>query len=227
MQPYFFPYIGYWQLLNEVDKYVIYDDVNFIKGGWINRNRILLNGQPQYVNVQMNGASSNALINEVGRNTNKAVVDKELRKIEAAYKKAPHFEEVYQLISRILYSEETNLSKFLIESLRAVCEYLDIDTELIISSELEKDNSLHAEDKVIEICKRLEGTEYYNAIGGKELYSKENFENNGITLKFLESLPIEYPQFENEFVSSLSIIDVLMFNDVETVKSYLNQYDIK
>lgn len=226
MQPYFFPYIGYWQLLNAVDKYVIYDDVNFIKGGWINRNRILMSGEAKMFNVQMQGASPNKLINEVEVSTNEQGQKKLLRSIENNYRKAPYFKEVYNILEEIIISKEANLAKYLENSIKRVCEYLDIKTEIIISSSIEKDNNLRAEEKVIEICKKLGATEYYNAVGGQELYSYDDFKNNGITLKFLETNYIEYHQFNNDFISNLSIVDVLMFNSKEKVKSMLDDYNI-
>lgn len=226
MQPYFVPYIGYWQLMNAVDKYVVYDDVNFIKGGWINRNRILLNGQPQYFNLPMLGASPNKLINEVGVNNNPAFIAKNLRIIEGAYKKAPYYAEVYPLIEKILNCGKDNIAELIAESFRIINEYLGITTELIVSSTLDKDCSLRAQDKVLHICELLGATEYYNAIGGQELYSFSDFAERGIKLKFLKTGHVEYPQFKNEFQSNLSILDVMMFNSVEEIQAHLNNYTL-
>lgn len=226
MQPYFFPYIGYWQLMNAVDKYVIYDDVNFIKGGWINRNRILVNGEVKYVNVPMIGASPNKLINEVGVNPSEKEINKTLRQIEAAYKKAPFFDTVYPMIEKILCGGHENLAVLIAESFRVVADYLDIETEFIISSSLEKDNSLRAEEKVIDICKRLGATDYYNAIGGQELYSYEHFKKQGLTLHFVKTDIVEYSQFGGEFEGGLSMIDIMMFNSKEDIKEMLNHYSL-
>lgn len=226
MQPYFLPYIGYWQLLNAVDKYVIYDDVNYIKGGWINRNRILINKEAKYFNVKLNGASQNKLINEVEVSLDEVYQKKLLKTVEENYKKAPFFTEVFPLIQRIVENKETNLAKYLEYSIREICSYLDIKTELLISSNLEKNNFLKGKDKVIEICKKLGGSEYYNAIGGQELYSFEEFKSNGIELKFLKTEEINYQQFSNEFVPYLSILDVMMFNSKEKIKEFLNNYSL-
>lgn len=226
MQPYFLPYIGYWQLLNAVDKYVIYDDVNYIKGGWINRNRILINKEAKYFNVKLNGASPNKLINEVEVSLDEVYQKKLLKTIEENYKKAPFFYKIFPVIQRIVENKEINLAKYLEYSIREICSYLDIKTELIISSNLEKNNSLKGKDKVIEICKKLGGSEYYNAIGGQELYSFEEFKSNGIELKFLKTEEINYQQFNNEFVPYLSILDVMMFNSKEKVKEFLNNYSL-
>ena len=226
MQPYFLPYIGYWQLLNAVDKYVIYDDVNYIKRGWINRNKILINKEAKYFNVKLNGASQNKLINEVEVSLDEVYQKKLLKTVEENYKKASFFTEVFPLIQRIVENKETNLAKYLEYSIREICSYLDIKTELLISSNLEKNNFLKGKDKVIEICKKLGGSEYYNAIGGQELYSFEEFKSNGIELKFLKTEEINYQQFSNEFVPYLSILDVMMFNSKEKVKEFLNNYSL-
>ncbi len=227
MQPYFFPYIGYWQLMNAVDKYVIYDDVNYIKGGWINRNRILVNRQPKYFNVPMIGASPYKLINEIEVNNDPRIIAKNLRVIENSYKKAPYYQEAYFVIDKILNCTEKNLASYLINSLQIICSYLDIKTEVVVSSSLKKDCSLKGQDKVISICKLLGATEYYNAIGGRELYFFSTFEKEKIKLKFLETNKIVYEQFNNNFYPNLSIIDVMMFNDKETVKKMLGEYQLK
>lgn len=226
MQPYFFPYIGYWQLINAVDKYVIYDDVNFIKGGWINRNRILMNGEAKLINLKMNGASPNKLINEIELADDKVYTKKLLKTIESCYKKAPYFKDAFPIIESIVNNDEKNLAKNLEYSIKKMCEYLLIDTEILISSNINKNNNLRGQDKVIEICKVLGANEYYNAIGGKELYSCEEFEKSNIRLSFLKTKEIEYNQFENGFISNLSIIDIIMFNSVEEIKNILNMYDL-
>lgn len=226
MQPYFMPYIGYWQLMNLVDQYVIYDDVNFIKGGWINRNRILVNGAPKYFNVPMLGSSSNVLINEVRVDHNAAVTRKSLRSIEGAYKKAPYFDIVNPMLEEVLWCGEDNIAKYIEHSFRVICKYLDIRTELIVSSDLDKDTALKGQDKVIAICRLLGATEYYNAIGGRELYSYEAFREHGLQLKFVETKNIVYQQFDNTFQPNLSIIDVMMFNSRDKIREYLEAYTL-
>lgn len=226
MQPYFFPYIGYWQLLNQVDQYVIYDDVNFIKGGWINRNRILNHGKIQFYNLMMQGASSNKLINEIGIETDTRIIAKNLRMIENCYSKAPYYNQTYELIRDILTDPDKNLAKFLECSIKKISEHIGINTKLIISSQIEKDNSLRGQEKVLEICRKLGASEYYNAIGGRELYDFESFSRQGIRLKFLHTKDIEYRQFEEKFVPNLSIIDVLMFNPLNRVRDFLDEFEL-
>lgn len=226
MQPYFFPYIGYWQLLNAVDRYVIYDDVNFIKGGWINRNRMLINSEAKLFNIQMQGASPNKLINEVRVSDNIVWKKKLLKTIENAYKKAPFYNDVFPIIEEVINYDEVNLAKYLANSIKKICKYLSIETELIISSALNKDNDLRAQDKVIAICKELEATEYFNAIGGQELYSYEDFKKENIKLSFLKTNEIIYKQFNDKFISNLSILDILMFNSIEEIKLFLKEYEL-
>ena len=226
MQPYFVPYIGYWQLMNAVDKYVIYDDVNFIKGGWINRNRILVNGQPKYFNIPMIGASPFKLINEIGVNNDLQLINKNLRIIEAAYKKAPYYKDVYPIVEEILKCGKNDIAGYIEESFKVINKYLGISTELIISSNLKKDCSLKGQDKVLQICGLLGATEYYNAVGGQELYSFDAFEKHGIKLKFLNTKEIIYDQFGQMFQPNLSIIDVMMFNSVEEIMTYLNEFEL-
>lgn len=224
MQPYFVPYIGYWQLMNAVDKYVVLDDVNFIKRGWINRNRILVNGRPQYFNVPLLAASQNKRIKDIKVNRDPRYRKKNLKTIEHAYRRAPYYEGVYPLVEQILTCAKDNISAFIVESFKVLCRYLDISTEFILSSAIKKDDGLRGKDKILDICQRLDATEYYNAIGGKKLYSYEDFQKAGIPLSFLETDSISYRQFNDPFQSNLSIIDVMMFNSRDQIKEMLKQY---
>lgn len=142
MQPYFFPYIGYWQLINAVDKYVIYDDVNYIKGGWINRNRILINDKPSFINLKMNGSSPNKLIKEIHVSNDNRWKNKLLKSIELSYRKAPFFEMSFPIIEEIINHDEVNLSLYLENLIKRIAEYLEMNTEFVLSSNIEKDNSL-------------------------------------------------------------------------------------
>mgnify|MGYP003425980114 FL=1 len=226
MQPYFFPYIGYWQLINAVDKYVIYDDVNYIKGGWINRNRILINDKPSFINLKMNGSSPNKLIKEIHVSNDNRWKNKLLKSIELSYRKAPFFEMSFPIIEEIINHDEVNLSLYLENLIKRIAEYLEMNTEFVLSSNIEKDNSLKGQDKVIEICKSLGAKEYYNAIGGVELYSAENFNSYGIEMRFLRTGYIEYKQFKNDFSPDLSIIDVMMCNSKEEIMNILDMYSL-
>ncbi|MFA6922769.1 MAG: WbqC family protein [Bacteroidales bacterium] len=223
MQPYFFPYIGYFQLINAVDKFVIYDDVTFIKQGWINRNRILLNSKEHLITLNLKKASSFKFINDIEIHDNR---NKILKTIEMAYKKAPFYNNTFSLIEEIIFFNEKNLSYFLKNSINKLAAFLNIKTEFILSSTLIKNNDIKGQNKVIDICKKMNTSTYINSIGGQELYSKEIFLKNNIYLKFIKSKPIIYNQFKNEFVSCLSIIDILMFNSKEEIAGMLNQYEL-
>lgn len=226
MQPYFFPYIGYWQLLNAVDKYVIYDDVNYINRGWVNRNRILFNGKPRYFNVYLKGASQNKLINEIEVDAGIEQVGRNLRILEEAYRKAPYFKEAFPVIESILRGGNNNLARYNANLILKICRYLDIQTELIFSSELQKNSALKGQDKILDICMELEATDYYNAIGGQALYEGEKFFRKGIRLYFLCCKPIQYKQFSEAFCDNLSIIDVMMFNSKQEIQHLLKEYTL-
>lgn len=225
MQPYFLPYIGYWQLLNTVDTYVVYDDVNYIKGGWINRNRILVNGDIKYISLELQGASSYKKINEIKLSPNKKSRSKLLKTIEQSYKKAPMFQDVFPLMERIFLFDTQNLSSFVYNSIDLIMQYLKINTKLVLSSELKKNNELKGQDKVIEICKKLNADTYINAAGGKQLYSFRDFSQQGINLKFLETdSNITYNQLTDDFYPSLSILDILMMLSVDDINTLLTKY---
>jgi WbqC-like protein family len=227
MQPYFFPYLGYWQLLNYVDNYVIYDDVNFIKGGWVNRNKILLDGQEHYINLPMSGASSNKHINQVGVGTDKVMKGKTLKLLEHAYCKAPYFENAIKIPEQILTHEYENLADCLVESIQLICYYLGISTPILRAQSMEIDPALRGQDRVLDTCKLLKTDSYINAIGGQSIYSYDAFRKCNMQLKFLDMKDITYPQFGGAFISKLSIIDVMMFNSQEVIaEKFLNAFDL-
>ena len=155
MQPYFVPYIGYWQLINAVDKFVIYDDVNYIKRGWINRNNILIQGEPKRINLRLHNSSPNKLINEIELLDDRVYINKLLKTIESNYKRAPYFSDAFPLIQRIITQDEKNLARYLEYQIKEICNYLDISTEIIVSSKIQKNNELRGQEKVIEICRVL------------------------------------------------------------------------
>jgi hypothetical protein len=223
MQPYIFPYIGYFQLINAVDKFVILDDVNFITRGWINRNRILVNGKEYLFTIPIKKASQNILICEC--ELAQANWKEKLKQtIEYNYKKAPYYRDCYGIVSTILSSTEDNLSKLLSFQIKVICNYLDINTEIVESSRKYNNQNLKSEEKILDICIQEGADKYYNAIGGKNLYDKSIFRKKNIELYFLNSQHVIYEQFKNDFKPSLSIIDVMMFNNVSEIKNLLNKY---
>lgn len=226
MQPYFFPYIGYFQLIAAVDLFVVYDNIKYTKKGWINRNRLLLNGKDEVFSLPLKKASDFCNIDEryIAPDFKP---EKFLNKLKEAYGKAPYFDPTFILVENIIHHEENNLFGFLHNSIIRICDHVGIRTEIISSSIVPVDHEKRSQDKVIAICKQLHATGYINAIGGLELYSKSTFENQGIDIKFIKSKPFEYCQFKNEFIPSLSIIDVLMFNSVERIRhDILINYDL-
>lgn len=225
-QPYFFPYIGYWQLMNAVDLYVIADDFNYIKGGWVNRNKILIGGEGRYLNLPLKKPSSRKWCNETIIDHNEDRIDECLRKVMFSYKNAPYFSVVYPMIEAVMKCDCVTLSDYVKHSFSVLCPYLGIDTKIIMSSSLDKDMTLKKQEKIIDICKVTGADAYYNAIGGREIYSFDDFKSEGITLKFLTTNEITYPQFDNEFVPNLSIIDVMMFNSQEQIHDYLKDYTL-
>jgi len=223
MQPYLFPYIGYFQLISAVDKFVIYDDVNYIKGGWVNRNNILINGQKHLITISLDQSSPFKHINEIFIKDDFVKLRKTL---QCAYSRAPYFKQANELLEEIFSYKEKQLSKFITNSIIVITSYLGIDTELIISSDLKKNEILTNKDKVIDICELLKADQYINAIGGQELYNTDEFASHNIELKFLKSRPVAYRQFGDEFLPWLSIIDVMMFNSKEEIKEMLNKYEL-
>lgn len=223
MQPYLFPYLGYFQLIRAVDGFVVYDDVNYIKGGWINRNFILSQGDKQLITLPLQGASPNYLINQV---TVDSRPHKLLATIRHTYAKAPYFSAVFPMLEDIFMQQEKNLAKFLDYQLRRICDYLDLRPRWFVSSGLNKDNNLRGQDKVLAICKELGASHYVNVPGGKALYDSEAFSMHGLRLSFIQPKPVIYRQFGKEFVPNLSIIDVMMFNDKAQCCSLLEEYEL-
>ena len=217
MQPYFFPYIGYWQLINCVDKYVIYDDVNFIKSGWINRNRILINDNPRYINLPLVGSSPNKLINEISISDNKNLLKKVLRSIEFSYKKAPYLRDSYELFESIILYDERNLAKWLENSIKNICKYLDINTEIIISSNINKNNQLKSVEKVLNICEVLGANEYINAI--EELYKDKKL------LNILSRNTKEYAKKEFS-IEKMSLEWQKVFNEIINIEKSKKNWNI-
>jgi len=226
MQPYIFPYIGYFQLIKAVDKFVIYDDVNFINRGWINRNRILVNGKDSLFTIPLKEASQNKLINEIEVNWDDAWKSKWLKTLEQSYKKAPFFQQVKPIIEQTLGQEKAIFSEIIVENLKLINAYLGITTEIIPSSAIYQNIELKAQNRILDICLQEKANHYINPIGGIELYQKEVFEEKGIQLNFIKSKPVQYPQLKNEFVPWLSILDVLMFNSVEQIQTFLDSYEL-
>lgn len=226
MQPYFLPYIGYFQLIAAADVFLIYDNIKYTKKGWINRNRMLLNGTDAMFSVSLkkDSDSLDVVERELSADFNR---EKLLNQFKGAYASAPYFTQTFPLLERIVRNKENNLFRFIQRSIIDLCEHLDINTEIRISSQIDINHDLKNQDKVLALCEATGASTYYNAIGGMELYSADDFRSRGIDLKFIKSKPFTYTQLGNEFVPWLSITDVLMFNPLDTVREYIfNNYEL-
>lgn len=227
MQPYLFPYIGYFQMLNMVDYFIMADDVQFIKRGWINRNRLLLNAEAHMVTTPVIRESTSLNIKERYFVNDPIKKRKILNFIYHAYCRAPHFEDCYELIERVYQFKNNNVARFLANSLKEISLYLDIKTTLLVESEMNLPSELDYQESIIYVCKKLKAERYINSIGGVELYSSKVFQENDITLKFIKTREsLKYKQFNDNFVPNLSIIDVMMFNSQIEIKKLLTEYDL-
>jgi hypothetical protein len=225
MQPYFLPYIGYFQLISAVDLFVVYDNIEYTKKGWINRNRLLKNGVDQTFTIPLKSDSDFLHVGqrEVSSDFRR---DKLLNQIVEAYRKAPKFQAVMPLISNIVSFEERNLFRYVEFSIMEICRYAGITTPFVVSSALNIDHSLRSQEKVIAICNAVGASQYINPIGGLSLYSAERFRLSGIHLSFLKCVNQPYAQFGQTFVPSLSMLDVLMFNAPEDIRHMLKEYEL-
>ena len=226
MQPYFFPYIGYFQLIAAVDLFIVYDDIKYTKKGWINRNRILQDGKDVTFTLPLKGASDHLDVREreLAGDFNR---DKLLNQLRGAYRRAPHFSRTFPLVEQIVRHEDTNLFGFLHHSLVRTCQHLGVSTSLQISSKIADARALKGQDKVLALCAAAGASAYVNAIGGTELYSREVFRDRSIDLTFIQSKLFEYTQLGDAFVPWLSIIDVMMFNSLETIHTtILTNYEL-
>lgn len=221
MQPYFLPYIGYFQLINAVDLFIIYDNIKYTKKGWINRNRFLQNGKDVVFSIPLKKDSDFLCIKdrEISADFKK---DKLLNKIREAYVHAPFIEQTFPFFEQIVQYDNTNLFSFIHNSIVRTCAYLKIGAEIVISSNVPIDHSLNNQDKVLALCEAVGASTYVNAIGGMDLYSKETLREKSIELKFIKSKPFEYAQFSDAFVPWLSIIDVMMFNPLDTIRTFIS-----
>ena len=228
MQPYWFPYIGYFQIMFLVDKFILLDDVSFINKGWINRNRILVNGQPVYITMPLNNASQNRLIREIEIIEDKKWRSKILKTIEMSYKKAPYFDGVFDLIKQVINYGDSDLSLSIYHCLKLVKEYLNIDAEIVKTSSVYPKQNLKSQNRILDICQREKAKTFYNTSAGMDLYDKSLFEQNNIEFHFVKTLPTTYLQlFTKEFTPFLSIIDVMMNNSVDEIENMFNEFTLE
>jgi hypothetical protein len=209
MQPYFVPYLGYFQLMGSVDLFVLHDDVEYSKGGWINRNRILLEGEPRFLTVPLQRSSDYALISE--RRISESYDGKKvMRLLDAAYCQAPHWKDLRTSILDIVHASTRSLLEFNTAGLGCVRDLLGLTTPVVLASDILPDATSSGQRKVIEVCRALGATEYVNAQGGMGLYSADEFLQSGIRLGFLRSRLSPYSQgVGKQFVPALSVLDAL------------------
>ncbi len=229
MQPYFLPHAGYFSLISAVDIFVFYDDVQHIRKGWINRNRIknanAANGW-EYINVPLRRSPRGARIREIQIHAEGNWREKLERKLLFHYKKAPFFMEAQELMGDILACTSCKISEFNFHSIASICRYLDIVPRFVVASDLEYDRSLGAQERLIEITRLLGGDTYLNAIGGLSMYSKEDFARASLKLQFVKPAQISYRQGKGNFVPNLSIIDTLMWNSKESAREMVYNYTL-
>ena len=225
MQPYFLPYLGYWQLLAAVDRFVVYDNIEYTKKGWINRNRFLRHGADAPFTLPLKKGSDFLDIRDrsLADDFNPATL---LNPFRDAYRKAPHFEAVFPVVERIVTAAPKNLFDYLLHSLMATAAYLEIKTPIIVSSTVPIDHGLKSGDKVLAMCGALGANRYLNTVGGQTLYAPDAFAAAGVELKFIQTRPVTYAQLGQPFVPGLSILDVMMFNSPDAVKRMLGEYDL-
>ncbi len=226
MQPYIFPYVGYFQLINAVDKFIVYDDVTYINKGWINRNNILINGKASLFTLPLISASQNRLIRDIEVDNLEVWSKKFFKTIEQSYKKAPFYQETLAILTKVFQSNPTNIAELCTTSLKAPCQYLGINTEFVDSSTIYDNQHLKAQERILDICLQEKADHYINPIGGMSIYDKQLFADNKILINFIKSKPIQYKQFNSEFVPWLSMIDLLMFCPVEAIHAYLKEFEL-
>lgn len=216
MQPYFMPYIGYFQLIAAVDLLIVYDNIKYTKKGWINRNRMLKNGKDVMFSLPLKSGSDSLDVceRELATDFNR---DKLLNQFKGAYARAPYFEQTLSLLEQIVRYEDTNLFYYIHHSLVRSCKHLGIATDIQISSDIAINGDLKNQDKVLALCHASGADTYINAIGGMKLYDRDVFRAQDVALKFIRSEPFEYTQFGAPFVPWLSIADVMMFNAPEHI----------
>jgi hypothetical protein len=246
MQSYTFPYLGYFQLIKAVDKYILYDRLMFIKEAWMNRNKIRNAGTGSALQfmVPLEGKSSNSLIKEVKIFSKYDWRKKILNSIYLNYRKAPEFEAVYELLEDIINFQTHYIAEFNNHSIIRICRYLGIDTQIstdesyfdeLESKLIDRETYFPRYDheqypakvlRVFEICRREKANVFYNAIGGTKLYNKDLFSKEGLKLGFIHTNDYNYEQGGDKFLSGLSIIDIMMYNSPDERNRLLDAYTI-
>jgi len=226
MQPYLFPYVGYFQLIHSADKFIFLDDVNYINRGWINRNQMLMNGKATYFTVPLSKASQHISIRDTFIDYSINWREKILRSFEIAYRKAPRFLNTFPLVDEVLKFDTDRISDLAKYSIRSSCSYLGMKRQIENSSSGYNNNDLKGQWRVIDICKKERAIAYHNLIGGINIYDESAFSASKITLRFVHTTLTQYHQFKNSFVPNLSIIDLMMFLSPDELQKLLQNYEL-
>lgn len=228
MQPYFFPYLGYFQLIHAVDEFVIFDQAQYIRRGWINRNRIL-NAQKEsiYIHIPVEKAPRETKIKHILINHSSNWKENIFYQLHY-YHKAPNYAFVMDFLDECFDSGMTSISELNTILLKKVCELLAIDTKItVLSKEFPMiTEATEADEWGIQVAKALKATTYINAIGGIDFYNEQKYCANNLAIQFIQPNLKSYKQYNHIFIPGLSIIDVLMFNDLNEIKMMLDSYEL-
>ncbi len=230
MQPYFLPYAGYFSLIRNTDMFILLDDVQFIRHGWIERNRIInYNKYWQYINVSLKKHSQKTKIKNIQINNSINWSRKILAQLESYKKKAPYYNTIIDLLNSVFTNNFENITNLNYSLLQKICNYLDISSKITVFSQMNLDieDVLAPDEWALNICKSISGVkEYWNPEGGITFFDKEKYKRNGIDVKFLKYNLTPYNQKTKTFESGLSIIDLLMFNSINDVNTLIDGYTI-
>jgi hypothetical protein len=227
MQPYFLPYVGYFQLIASVDKFVVYDDVSFIKGGWINRNNIKVQGQAKLITIPLqNGNSGVPICDVLIAGKREFWTKKMLRTVAESYSKAPQYDVIFPIFEAWVTAGIEGVSELNLRIITDICQYVGLKTEVVPTSKVYANSNLSSVARVLDICQQEGAAHYINAIGGRELYSQDTFKNEGVELSFLKPVLSPYSQGKGEFILGLSILDTLMWNSGKVILEMLTTYSL-
>ena len=227
MQPYFFPYIGYFQLMAAADTFVFYDDAQYMKGGWINRNRILRDNAATWWTFPIIHDDYRLPIRQRSYSHGADQIRSLLGKIEGAYSEAPYYRAVFPLIAELLNSENDNVADYNAGILKILARHLGIKCNFLSTSSIKNSAGLQGQARVVDICRQLDADKFINPIGGLVLYENAAFVGAGVGLGFLQARATNYPQFGSLHLPFLSIIDVMMFNSDSRISEALAEYDLR
>lgn len=230
MQPYFIPYLGYFSLIKQTDKFILFDSVQFIKHGWIERNRIL---KPQsgwqYVAVPLTKHNGDTKIQDIMIKNTSDWRNKIFSQLEHYKRRAPFYKDTIVTLRDALDIETDSIVKLNAHTLKVICNYIGVEIDVDIFSEMDLQiEEVHAPDEwALNICKALGNVEeYWNPEGGLEFFDRKKYDEAGIKISFLKMNLTKYPQRRPEFEAGLSIIDVMMFNEPSKINKMLDDYTL-